>query len=117
MTAKRPQFGAPFGYGFTLQDQGSDDTVDSDPDANGLTSTFSLAANENKDDIDAGLLSESCSPPPGSTGPHAVDDFYEIFFDEPDSVVTLPVLANDYDVPLTIVGVSTTAENAFVTID
>lgn len=43
-------------YYFTNQDVGSDDTIDSDVDSNGWA-YFTLFANENKDDLDAGLIS------------------------------------------------------------
>lgn len=50
------EFTAPAGYEFTLQNQGGDDTEDSDADAvTGLTDTITLAAGENNPTIDAGL--------------------------------------------------------------
>jgi len=53
-------FSAPEGYDLTLQDQGSDDAQDSDPDsATGLTAPFSLAADT--EDWDAGLVVQASS--------------------------------------------------------
>jgi uncharacterized repeat protein (TIGR01451 family) len=50
------EFVEPAGYSFTLQDQGADDTLDSDANiSTGLTSTFSLASGEVNTTIDAGL--------------------------------------------------------------
>ncbi len=67
-------FTAPAGTVFSPQDQGGDDTVDSDPDpATGETAHFTLAAGEARDSVDAGL-----APEPGG-GP----DF--IFVDEFES--------------------------------
>ncbi|MCI0331842.1 MAG: Ig-like domain-containing protein [Planctomycetes bacterium] len=48
-------FVKPSGYGFTVQDQGSDDSVDSDINLDGLTAFFSLYGSESKD-FDAGLV-------------------------------------------------------------
>ncbi|MCI0642854.1 MAG: S8 family serine peptidase [Gemmataceae bacterium] len=47
-------FQKPFGYNFTLQDQG-DDNFDSDVNFDGLTAYFSLFENDTKD-FDAGLI-------------------------------------------------------------
>ncbi|MEM7530773.1 MAG: SdrD B-like domain-containing protein [Chloroflexota bacterium] len=49
-------FVKPAGFDFTTQDAGGDDTVDSDPDANGETAPVTLADNENNPDVDAGLV-------------------------------------------------------------
>ncbi len=46
---------APAGFDVAPQNQGSDDTVDSDIDAAGYTAVFGLAANEQNDTLDAGL--------------------------------------------------------------
>jgi len=47
----------PSGYVFTQQDQGGDDTKDSDVDVNtGKTDCFTLGNSENKTDIDAGIV-------------------------------------------------------------
>ncbi len=40
---------------FSPEDQGSDDTVDSDVDSSGYSSTFSLSAYEHKTHVDAGV--------------------------------------------------------------
>jgi hypothetical protein len=48
----------PFGYAsFSDQNEGSDDTVDSDVDSDGETASFSLGSAEIKDHVDAGLIS------------------------------------------------------------
>ncbi|MEO1369280.1 MAG: SdrD B-like domain-containing protein, partial [Acidobacteriota bacterium] len=51
------QLTPPAGFGVTAQDQGFDDAFDSDIDPDGLTSLpFTVAAGQNRTDIDAGLL-------------------------------------------------------------
>jgi protocatechuate 3,4-dioxygenase beta subunit len=62
------QFVAPYGYSFTLQDQGADDTLDSDADASGLTVVYSLAANQQRTDVDAGLIYTGSGGSGGSGG-------------------------------------------------
>lgn len=53
----RVEFTAPSTYTFTYQNQGADDTVDSDPDrSTGLTAAYSLASGEVNQTIDAGLF-------------------------------------------------------------
>ncbi len=47
--------GLPAGFSFALRDQGSNDFIDSDADATGITATFSLSAGEIKDLYDAGV--------------------------------------------------------------
>src|SRR5207253_1077209 len=49
-------FTQPADYSFAPTDQGGNDAVDSDADASGQTSVFSLAMSENKTDLDAGLV-------------------------------------------------------------
>lgn len=50
------RFYSPFGYTFTLADQGGDDTLDSDADAiSGQTPIISLLPNESQSNWDAGL--------------------------------------------------------------
>ena len=49
-------FGVAASYDFSPQDQGSDDTLDSDVDSDGITALFSLEAGDLKDDLDAGLI-------------------------------------------------------------
>jgi hypothetical protein len=49
------EFVAPSGLTFTLKDVGSNDTIDSDANASGLTAVFTLSASEANVDIDAGL--------------------------------------------------------------
>ncbi|MBW3664793.1 MAG: DUF11 domain-containing protein, partial [Actinobacteria bacterium] len=46
----------PGGLRFTLQDQGSDDAVDSDVDANGVSLLFALPASTALDTLDAGMF-------------------------------------------------------------
>ena len=43
---------------FTLQDEGGDDTVDSDVDAAGLTAVFAVSSGDTNDTIDAGFYEE-----------------------------------------------------------
>lgn len=62
------QFVAPSGYSFTLQGQGTDNTLDSDADASGLTAVLSLAFNENRTNIDAGLIYTGSGGSGGSGG-------------------------------------------------
>ncbi|MBV7534453.1 carboxypeptidase regulatory-like domain-containing protein [Duganella sp. sic0402] len=50
------KFSAPDGYGYTKQDQGSNDNVDSDADANGLTAQFTLASGQVDKTRDAGIV-------------------------------------------------------------
>lgn len=54
------KFSVPTGYTFGPQDQGSDDTADSDADPNdGRTAEFTVAASTDVDDVDAGLQVDS----------------------------------------------------------
>ncbi|WP_374359966.1 SdrD B-like domain-containing protein [Pseudoduganella danionis] len=50
------KFNAPSGYMFTKQDQGSNDGVDSDAGANGVTSQFSVSSGANDLTREAGLI-------------------------------------------------------------
>lgn len=49
-------FRAPVGYSFTATDVGTDDTHDSDADADGRSGLFTLAAGQTDQRLDAGLL-------------------------------------------------------------
>jgi hypothetical protein len=49
------QFVLPAGFMFCLKDQGSNDSLDSDPDSTGMTDVFFLAAGQNDSTRDAGL--------------------------------------------------------------
>ncbi|HEY0733863.1 MAG TPA: SdrD B-like domain-containing protein [Herpetosiphonaceae bacterium] len=49
------RFLAPNGYNVTPQDQGGNDNLDSDADANGQTATFAMAIGQVRNEIDAGL--------------------------------------------------------------
>jgi len=49
------QFARPSGYVFSPQDQGTDDTVDSDADSTGKTATFILASGQTDTTLDAGM--------------------------------------------------------------
>jgi len=53
--------GLPPNYIFTLQDQGADDSIDSDVDPSGLSGCITLAAGENNDSVDAGISLEQLS--------------------------------------------------------
>ena len=53
-------FARPTGYTFTLQDQGADDTVDSDADEEeGYTDEFTVAVSTDVENVDAGLIVDS----------------------------------------------------------
>jgi hypothetical protein len=62
------QFVAPTGYQFSPQDQGTDDALDSDADASGLTVVYSLADGQQRTDIDAGLYYTGSGGSGGSGG-------------------------------------------------
>jgi len=49
-------FPPPVGYTFTTQDAGSDDSLDSDANASGVTAIFTLNPYQNRTDLDAGLV-------------------------------------------------------------
>ncbi|SDG56886.1 MULTISPECIES: SdrD B-like domain-containing protein [unclassified Duganella] len=49
------KFSAPDGYGFTRQDQGSNESLDSDADADGLTAQFTLSSGQVDKTHDAGI--------------------------------------------------------------
>ncbi|WP_322510765.1 SdrD B-like domain-containing protein, partial [Chloroflexus sp.] len=51
----------PAGYSFTTRDQGSNDALDSDADATGLTAAITLAANQTDLRWDAGLVAAPAS--------------------------------------------------------
>ncbi|ACL25990.1 SdrD B-like domain-containing protein [Chloroflexus aggregans] len=53
--------GLPSGYSFTTPDQGSNDALDSDADATGLTTVITLAANQTDLRWDAGLVATPAS--------------------------------------------------------
>ena len=50
---------APSAYVFSPEHQGTDPTIDSDVDAYGFTSVFTLGLNQNLDHLDAGLYAGS----------------------------------------------------------
>ena len=52
-------FSPPTGYTFSPQDQGDDDTADSDADEDGLTAEFTVVASTAKNNIDCGLRVDS----------------------------------------------------------
>jgi len=53
----------PDGFEFTVQDQGTDDALDSDADpANGMTQVVTLASGENNSTLDAGIVQEPQNP-------------------------------------------------------
>ncbi len=61
------QFTSPSGYLFTGQDKGTNDALDSDVNSAGLTDAFTLAAGQNKTDIDAGLVKQVTATIVGAT--------------------------------------------------
>ncbi len=54
------QFSKPTGYAYTLRDQGSDDNIDSDSDANGQSGLVTLAQGQDRTDVDAGIVGALC---------------------------------------------------------
>ena len=81
----RVKFVAPDGTVFTSQDAGTDDTRDSDVDSTGVSSVFTVMADE-KTDIDAGV-----APMPVD----AVDDMITVLESEGAGDVDVNVLDND----------------------
>ncbi|MEF7614901.1 SdrD B-like domain-containing protein [Aquincola sp. MAHUQ-54] len=55
-------FGARNGYAFTQRDAGSNDSLDSDADANGASQVVTLSAGQSNMTIDAGLLCKPAVP-------------------------------------------------------
>ena len=51
--------GLPAGYTFTSQNQGGDDTIDSDVDANGESASFTIASNSYDHTLDIGVYQSS----------------------------------------------------------
>jgi hypothetical protein len=58
----RIQVVAPDGQVFTQQNQGTDETLDSDVDSSGLSDLFTVAAGDVRSDIDAGLIAAAPNP-------------------------------------------------------
>ncbi len=54
-------FRSPSGYTFTSEKVGSDEAINSDADANGVTALFTLAAGEANNDLDAGLVGSAAA--------------------------------------------------------
>ncbi|NQU41231.1 MAG: DUF11 domain-containing protein [Lentisphaerae bacterium] len=61
------EFAAPTGSTFTTVDAGSDDSIDSDAGASGLTAVFLLAAGATNQTVDAGLSGDLSTSACGST--------------------------------------------------
>ena len=56
----RVEFVSPSGFAFTHKDQGTDDTIDSDPNqATGITDLFTLTPGQTNNAIDAGIVAEA----------------------------------------------------------
>jgi len=64
---------APSGQEFTIQDAGSNDSIDSDVNSNGMSGTFSVTAGNNVD-IDAGLKDAAPAPLLGSITGRVTND-------------------------------------------
>ncbi|MEL6927723.1 MAG: SdrD B-like domain-containing protein [Cyanobacteria bacterium J06600_6] len=65
----------PDGFtGFAPVNQGGNDATDSDINPDGMSDVFSVAPNEAKDDVDAGLIPESTAPQLASLGDRIFDD-------------------------------------------
>lgn len=93
------QFTPPTGYAFTTEDAGANDTVDSDADATGNTTIFSLPDGITDDTHDAGMV---------GIGPAAIDDDLHAVLNTPLSIVPIELTGNDVDVDggtLTVVSV------------
>jgi hypothetical protein len=68
------EFAAPYGYSFSPRDATTDD-LDSDADpSTGLTATLTLAPNEQRTDLDAGLYSSGSGGSGGFIGDYVWDD-------------------------------------------
>ncbi len=65
------EFDEPYGYGITFKDQGGNDALDSDADATGRTSLFTLSAGQQLSTLDAGLLTPRVQDGSVVTGPDA----------------------------------------------
>jgi hypothetical protein len=86
------EFVTPDGYVFSPQDQGADDTIDSDADpATGMTACTTLEPGENDITWDAGLVlaGQGCTPgywkqeqhfDAWALTPYAPDDLYNVVF-------------------------------------
>lgn len=87
-------FEQPSHYMFSPQYQGSDTSLDSDPDPSGATAVFTLLENETKTDLDAGLVFFNQPPT-------AVDDDYSVLHDQALATSSdgpnYPVTENDMD--------------------
>lgn len=66
------EFATPPGYSFTLQDQGSDDAIDSDPDPGTGRVAVTLAAGQDLDTVDAGM---TFNPNTGTIGDRVWNDY------------------------------------------
>ena len=64
----------PAGYQFTSSNVGTNDAIDSDTDISGRTATFTLAAAENKTDLDAGIFPGTVSTGNASLSNMVFDD-------------------------------------------
>jgi choice-of-anchor A domain-containing protein/uncharacterized repeat protein (TIGR01451 family) len=74
------QFTAPSGYSVSPALQGSDTTIDSNPDVLGKTSVFTLTAGQNNTTIDAGMY---VTPPCIGTSATGVDQYVRLTLPSP----------------------------------
>ncbi|WGK65304.1 SdrD B-like domain-containing protein [Croceiramulus getboli] len=68
------QFEEPIYYLFTVQDEGSNDTVDSDVDTNGFTTCFTITDDSFITNIDAGIYQPGSEEPEDPTDPEDPED-------------------------------------------
>ena len=103
----------PFGYTFTLQDQGADDAKDSDANpANGQVNNIVLAAGEHKLTIDAGIYLQTAS-----LGDYVWEDLNEDGIQDAGEPGVQGVTATLYDVAGNVVGTDVTDANGYYLFD
>jgi hypothetical protein len=100
----RIQFVAPSGAAFSPQDQGANDGLDSDADATGLTSLFTLSAGQNDISRDAGLISTQIA----SVGDFVWDDQNQNGIQDPGEPGLAGATVNLFSSAGTLVGSTTT---------
>lgn len=84
------EFVPPEGYSITAADQDADD-IDSDPDpSSGRTGAITLAADDNNQTVDAGLIAYLAPPPPGVS----VADAYVVEGNSGTTLLTFVVVLN-----------------------
>lgn len=116
------EFTLPAGYDFTLQDQGGDDTADSDPDPNSANATFgqtittTLTAGQNDPSWDAGLVTQ-VAPGTATIGNYVWEDSNQDGIQDVGEPGLVGVTVNLYDGTGTLSGSTTTDSNGLYTFD